>query len=59
VAKTTGDLFAPFWGERITIVFDNAQIHINSICDPSKMSSIISFGRNKKNVDAIELIIKR
>ena len=39
------------WGEMITIVKDNDQLLLNSICDPNKMSSIASFGWNKRNID--------
>lgn len=39
------------WGEMITIIKDKDRLLLNSICDPNKMSSIVSFGWNKRNVD--------
>jgi hypothetical protein len=50
VAKRKGGFTTGSWGEQITVLFDNNQIFINSICDPDKWSSIASFGRNKQNV---------
>ena len=47
------------WGERITIIIDNNRILINSICDPDKKSSVISAGRNKKNVNTLIQNIKK
>ncbi len=38
------------WGEMITILRDKNQILINSICDPEQMSSITSYGWNRKNI---------
>ena len=53
IAKTHPSFFSGSWGEEITIVFDGNKILINSICDPDKKSSIVSMGRNKKNVDKL------
>ena|SRR5687767_709801 len=44
------------WGEQVTVVFDGNVLLVNSICDPNKRTSVVSFGRNAQNV---RLIIKR
>ena len=38
------------WGEMVTIVRDKDRILINSICDPDHMSSVASYGWNRKNI---------
>jgi len=38
------------WGEMITIMKYKDRLLINSICDPNNMSSVISYGWNKKNL---------
>lgn len=38
------------WGEMITIMKYKDRLLMNSICDPSNMSSVASFGWNKKNL---------
>ncbi len=38
------------WGEMVTIIKDKDRLLINSICDPDKMSSVTSYGWNKRNV---------
>lgn len=38
------------WGEMITIFRNNTSVYINSICDPDKRPSIMSYGSNKKNI---------
>lgn len=38
------------WGEMISIEHQEDQILINSICDPDKESSVISYGMNKSNI---------
>ena len=48
--KTNPKLWTGSWGEQITILFDENRIMINSICDPDKQASVVSVGRNKKNV---------
>lgn len=40
------------WGERITIIFDENRILINSVCNPAGPSSIASMGRNRKNTQS-------
>lgn len=49
-AKTHPSFFSGSWGEQITIIFDNNKLLINSICDLDKRSSVVSMGRNRKNV---------
>jgi len=39
------------WGEMVTIIKDKDRLYLNSICDPNKMSSVASFGWNKRNID--------
>ncbi len=39
------------WGEMITIIKDKDQLLMNSICDPNKLSSVASFGWNRRNID--------
>lgn len=50
VAKTNPPLLTGSWGEQITIIIEKNHILINSICDPERMSSVVSFGRNRKNI---------
>lgn len=40
------------WGEMITIIKEKDRLLINSICDPNKKSSVVSWGWNKKNIEA-------
>ncbi len=53
IAKTHPPFLSGSWGERITIIFATNRILVNSICDPDKKSSVISMGRNKKNISAL------
>ena len=55
-AKTFPGFFSGSWGEHITVLFHENIVFINSICDPDKTSSIVSFGRNRNNV---QTLIKR
>jgi len=41
------------WGEQITILFSEDHVFINSICDLNKKSSVVSWGRNKRNENAL------
>jgi hypothetical protein len=52
-AKTFPGFFSGSWGEHITVLFHANTVYINSICDPDKKSSIVSFGRNRKNVQTL------
>ncbi|RYE28305.1 MAG: hypothetical protein EOP48_33635 [Sphingobacteriales bacterium] len=38
------------WGEMVTIIKDEECLLVNSICNPDNMSSITSFGWNRKNI---------
>jgi hypothetical protein len=38
------------WGEMVTIIRDKDRVLINSICDPDHMSSVASYGWNRKNI---------
>ena len=38
------------WGELVTIIKENDKILINSICDPNRFSSVVSYGMNRKNI---------
>lgn len=41
------------WGERITVLFEGDVVFVNSICDPDKQTSLVSWGRNGINVRVI------
>lgn len=51
IAVTHPHFTSGSWGERITILFRDDQIMINSICDPNKRSSFVSMGRNHRNTN--------
>lgn len=51
IARTFPSPWSGSWGEQITILMNGDKVLINSICDPKKPSSIVSFGRNKNNVE--------
>ena len=53
IAKTHPSFFSGSWGEQITILFDKNRILVNSICDLEKRSSVVSMGRNKKNMNRL------
>lgn len=53
IAKTKPPFISGSWGEQITIIYSDNKILINSICDPDKISSVISYGNNKRNVEKI------
>lgn len=38
------------WGEMVTIIKDKDRLLINSICNPDSMSSVASYGWNRKNI---------
>jgi hypothetical protein len=59
IAITSPSFMSGSWGERITILLDDGKILVNSICDPSKQSSAVSMGRNKKNADTLILAIRQ
>ncbi len=49
IAITNPGFFSGSWGEQITILFYQDTVYVNSICDPNKHSSLVSWGRNRKN----------
>ena len=53
IAVTNPPFWSGSWGERITVLYGNGVIWVNSICDPDKQSSLVSCGRNKANVRAL------
>jgi len=38
------------WGEMVTIIKDKDRLLINSICNPDHISSVASYGWNRKNI---------
>lgn len=59
IVKTRPSFFSGSWGEQITILFDTNRVLVNSICDPDQKTSLVSMGRNKKNVNRLaEEILK-
>lgn len=59
VKKTKTEIIATrknsfMWGERITILIEPDRILINSICDPDKMTSLLSYGHNKENIKCLK-----
>ena len=59
VARTSPSFFSGSWGEQITIILNGNKILINSICDTRKRDSLISAGRNTKNMNTIIKNIKK
>lgn len=51
-ANRHGGYWSASWGEMVTILKDKDRLLINSICDPGHVSSIASFGWNRRNMDA-------
>lgn len=45
------------WGQRITVIFDENKVLVNSICDPSKKMALTSWGQNYSNVQKIRLLL--
>ena len=41
------------WGEMVTVRFSGEDVLVNSICDPDAQSSVVSWGRNRKNTAAV------
>lgn len=59
VKKTKSEIVATrknsfMWGERITVLIEPDRILINSICDPNKMTALVSYGHNKENIECLE-----
>jgi len=42
------------WGELVTVAFLGGDCYINSICNPDQHPSIIAYGRNLENVEAVK-----
>jgi hypothetical protein len=59
VFKTFPKWHTGSWGEQITIILDNDKVMINSICDPDKRTSVVSVGRNRKNMSCLIDKIKK
>lgn len=59
VGHTTPGAFSGSWGEEIFVVFADNCVWVNSICDLNQRSSIVSFGRTKKNIRLLETAIAR
>lgn len=57
-AYTKPEFLSGSWGEQVVIIFDNNKILVNSICDLSKKTSLVSMGRNKKNEQTLIKNIK-
>jgi hypothetical protein len=53
IKSTNPSWLSGSWGEQVTIILDDNRLLINSICDPNKKASIISIGRNKKNINRL------
>jgi hypothetical protein len=53
VYKTFPKWYTGSWGEQITVILDNDKVMINSICDPDKSASVVSVGRNRKNMQRL------
>lgn len=54
VVCTNPSLWTPSWGEQIFIVFDSGRVWLNSVNDLNKRTSIVSFGRNARNLRMVE-----
>ena len=59
LAKTRPAFLSGSWGEHITILFDGNKILVNSICDLDMRVSVVSMGRNKKNMNRLIEEIKK
>jgi hypothetical protein len=53
LANTNPSFLSGSWGEQITILFDKNRVLINSICDLNKKTSLVSMGRNRKNMNTL------
>ncbi len=58
VVKTHPKWTSGSWGEQVTILYDYDKFLINSICDPDKRSSVVSYGRNSSNVLSIKNLLE-
>ena len=46
------------WGEMVTVRLSGKDVLVNSICDPDARPSVISWGRNRKNVSTIAELLR-
>jgi hypothetical protein len=53
IATTNPGFFSGSWGEQITILFHGNQIFVNSVCNPEDRPSLVSFGRNRNNIETL------
>lgn len=53
ISSTSPRWWSGSWGEQITIIFSEDYVYINSICDLNKKSSIVSWGRNRRNENTL------
>jgi hypothetical protein len=53
IAKTNPGFFSGSWGEQISVLFYQDSVFVNSICDPNKRSSVVSWGRNSENENTL------
>ncbi|SDP27653.1 rhomboid protease GluP [Mucilaginibacter sp. OK268] len=53
VARTNPGFFSGSWGEQITVLFYQDSVFVNSICDPNKRPSVVSWGRNRENENTL------
>jgi hypothetical protein len=58
-ASTDPSIWSGSWGEQITVIYDNGHVFINSICDLKKGTSLVSWGRNADNMEAVMKGIKK
>lgn len=58
VITTHPPFWSGSWGERITLIFKPGKVYINSICDPRKRVSLVSWGRNRRNVILVQEVIE-
>ncbi|MDB5030399.1 hypothetical protein [Mucilaginibacter sp.] len=59
LARTNPSFFSGSWGEQVTVLFYGDEVLINSVCDLNKQTSVVSFGRNRKNVETLINAIKK
>jgi hypothetical protein len=58
IIETPASGFTSF-GERVTILFDQPSMRINSRPSPSRRFSVATFGRNKMNVESVKKVCVR
>ena len=58
VGVTHPGFFSGSYGEKITIIFGDGYVMVNSINDPNNRPGLINMGRNKINREAMNNRIK-